>query len=292
MNIYEKKTSLLIVLITYVLTVILTINITTKINFNNEWLMILFAHSIATIGIYISSIIFNNSSMYDPFWSVAPIPIVLYLGYFSNNLQLDLLGLSLVVCVVLFWAIRLTHNWIMVWGGLNEEDFRYIDLKKGNLLKKEFVNFFGIHFIPTLQVNVSLLPIYFVFTGDVIYYDWIFVGSLISILAVILQIISDKQMRDFKKDVLNKNKIMNLGFWKYSRHPNYLGEVMFWIGLYVMALSVNDIPSWLILSPISMLVLFVFISCPMMDERSLNKRPGYKDYMKKTSQILLLPSSK
>ncbi|MFL2721979.1 MAG: DUF1295 domain-containing protein [Gammaproteobacteria bacterium] len=292
MNIYEKKTSLLIVLITYVLTVILTINITTKINFNNEWLMILFAHSIATIGIYISSIIFNNSSMYDPFWSVAPIPIVLYLGYFSNNLQLDLLGLSLVVCVVLFWAIRLTHNWIMVWGGLNEEDFRYIDLKKGNLLKKEFVNFFGIHFIPTLQVNVSLLPIYFVFTGDVIYYDWIFVGSLISILAVILQIISDKQMRDFKKDVLNKNKIMNLGFWKYSRHPNYLGEVMFWIGLYVMALSVNDIPSWLILSPISMLVLFVFISCPMMDERSLNKRPGYKDYMKKTSQLLLLPSSK
>lgn len=292
MNIYEKKTSLLIVLITYVLTVILTINITTKINFNNEWLMILFAHSIATIGIYISSIIFNNSSMYDPFWSVAPIPIVLYLGYFSNNLQLDLLGLSLVVCVVLFWAIRLTHNWIMVWGGLNEEDFRYIDLKKGNLLKKEFVNFFGIHFIPTLQVNVSLLPIYFVFTGDVIYYNWIFVGSLISILAVVLQIISDKQMRDFKKDVLNKNKIMNLGFWKYSRHPNYLGEVMFWIGLYVMALSVNDIPSWLILSPISMLVLFVFISCPMMDERSLNKRPGYKDYMKKTSQILLLPSSK
>lgn len=292
MNIYEKKTSLLIVLITYVLTVILAINITTKINFNNEWLMILFANSIATIGIYISSIIFNNSSMYDPFWSVSPIPIVLYLGYFSNNLQLDLLGLSLVVCVVLFWAIRLTHNWIMVWGGLNEEDFRYIDLKKGNLLKKEFVNFFGIHFIPTLQVNVSLLPIYFVFTGDVIYYDWIFVGSLISILAVILQIISDKQMRDFKKDVLNKNKIMNLGFWKYSRHPNYLGEVMFWIGLYVMALSVNDIPSWLILSPISMLVLFVFISCPMMDERSLNKRPGYKDYMKKTSQLLLLPPSK
>ena len=254
--------------------------------------MILFAHSLATIGIYISSLIFNNSSMYDPFWSVAPIPIIIYLAYFSNNLVLNDLYTSLVVFVVLFWAVRLTHNWTMVWGGLKEEDFRYIDLKHGNLLKKEFVNFFGIHFIPTLQVNVSLLPIYFVFTGDVIYYDWIFVGSLISILAVILQIISDKQMRDFKKDVLNKNKIMNLGLWKYSRHPNYLGEVMFWFGLYVMALSVNDIPSWLILSPISMLVLFVFISCPMMDERSLKKRPGYKEYMKKTSQLLLLPSSR
>jgi len=292
MNIYKKENSLFIVLITYILTIIFTICITSTIDFNNEWMMILFAHSLATIGIYISSLIFNNSSMYDPFWSVAPIPIIIYLAYFSNNLVLNDLYTSLVVFVVLFWAVRLTHNWIMVWGGLNEEDFRYIDLKNGNLLKKEFVNFFGIHFIPTLQVNVSLLPIYFVFTGDVIYYDWIFVGSLISILAVILQIISDKQMRDFKKDVLNKNKIMNLGLWKYSRHPNYLGEVMFWFGLYVMALSVNDIPSWLILSPISMLVLFVFISCPMMDERSLKKRPGYKEYMKKTSQLLLLPSSR
>ena len=292
MNIYKKENSLFIVLITYILTIIFTICITSTIDFNNEWMMILFAHSLATIGIYISSLIFNNSIMYDPFWSVAPIPIIIYLAYFSNNLVLNDLYTSLVVFVVLFWAVRLTHNWIIVWGGLNEEDFRYIDLKNGNLLKKEFVNFFGIHFIPTLQVNVSLLPIYFVFTGDVIYYDWIFVGSLISILAVILQIISDKQMRDFKKDVLNKNKIMNLGLWKYSRHPNYLGEVMFWFGLYVMALSVNDIPSWLILSPISMLVLFVFISCPMMDERSLKKRPGYKEYMKKTSQLLLLPSSR
>ena len=67
----------------------------------------------------------------------------------------------------------------------------------------------------------------------------------ISICAVILQIIADKQMRDFKKNILNKNKIMNLGLWKYSRHPNYLGEVMFWIGLYVIALSVDDLPFWL-----------------------------------------------
>ena len=180
----------------------------------------------------------------------------------------------------------------MVWGGLKEEDFRYIDLKQGNLLKKEIINFFGIHYIPTLQVNVSLLPIYFVLTKTVTNYSWILIGATISICAVILQIISDKQMRDFKKNISNKAKIMNLGLWKYSRHPNYLGEVMFWIGLYVMALSVNDIPAWLILSPLSMVVLFVFISCPMMDERSLKKRPGYKEYMDKTSQLLILPFSR
>ena len=292
MNIYKKENSLFVVLITYILTIILTICITSTIGFNNEWMMILFAHSVATIGIYISSLIFNNSSMYDPFWSVAPIPIIIYLAYFSNNLVLNDLYTSLIVFVVLFWAVRLTHNWTMVWGGLKEEDFRYVDLKQGNLLKKEIVNFFGIHYIPTLQVNVSLLPLYFVFNESVINYNWVLIGAAISICAVILQIISDKQMRDFKKNILNKDKIMNLGLWKYSRHPNYLGEVMFWIGLYVMALSVNDIPAWLILSPLSMVILFVFISCPMMDERSLKKRPGYKEYMDKTSQLLLLPISR
>ena len=292
MNIYKKENSLFVVLITYILTIILTICITSKIGFNNEWMMILFAHSVATIGIYISSLIFNNSSMYDPFWSVAPIPIIIYLAYFSNNLVLNDLYTSLIVFVVLFWAVRLTHNWTMVWGGLKEEDFRYVDLKQGNLLKKEIVNFFGIHYIPTLQVNVSLLPLYFVFNENVINYNWIIIGAIISICAVILQIVADKQMRDFKKNILNKNKIMNLGLWKYSRHPNYLGEVMFWIGLYVIALSVENLPFWLFLAPLSMLVLFVFISCPMMDERSLKKRPGYKEYMDKTSQLLLLPISR
>ena len=292
MNIYKKENSLFVVLMTYILTIILSICITSTIDFNNEWMMILFAHSVATIGIYISSLILNNSSMYDPFWSVAPIPIIIYLAYFSNNLVLNDLYTSLIVFVVLFWAVRLTHNWTMVWGGLKEEDFRYVDLKQGNFLKKEIVNFFGIHYIPTLQVNVSLLPLYFVFNESVINYNWILIGASISICAVILQIIADKQMRDFKKNILNKNKIMNLGLWKYSRHPNYLGEVMFWIGLYVIALSVENLPFWLFLAPLSMFVLFVFISCPMMDERSLKKRPGYKEYMNKTSQLLILPFSR
>ena len=183
MNIYKKENSLFIVLLSYIVTIILSIIITKGFNFNNEWIMLLFAHSIATIGIYISSLIFKNSSMYDPFWSVAPIPIIIYLAYFSNNLLLPNFYVSLVVFVILFWAIRLTHNWTMVWGGLKEEDFRYIDLKQGNLLKKEIVNFFGIHYIPTLQVNVSLLPIYFIFINIPQNIFWLLFGSFVSFIA-------------------------------------------------------------------------------------------------------------
>ena len=103
----------------------------------------------------------------------------------------------------------------------------------------------------------------------------------------IIETIADEQMRLFRKDAKNDGVTMNRGLWKYSRHPNYFGEVMFWVGLYLMAfLSINT-PVWLILSPISMLILFIFISCPLMDNRSLKKRRDYKNYMANNSQLFI-----
>jgi steroid 5-alpha reductase family enzyme len=94
-------------------------------------------------------------------------------------------------------------------------------------------------------------------------------------------------MREFRKDDLNKGKTMNKGLWRLSRHPNYFGEVMFWVGLYLMAILTVETPLWLLVSPVSMLMLFVFISCPMMDNRSLKNRDDYKDYMDRTPQLFL-----
>ena len=80
---------------------------------------------------------------------------------------------------------------------------------------------------------------------------------------------------------------MKYGLWKYSRHPNYLGEVSFWFGIYIFALASELASLWLLACPSVMLALFVFISCPMMDNRSLKKRPDYKEYMDKTPQLIM-----
>ena len=108
-------------------------------------------------------------------------------------------------------------------------------------------------------------------------------------MAVVLETVSDEQMRDFRNNPNNKGKTMKYKLWKYSRHPNYLGEICFWFGIYFMGLSSNLAPIWIIICPLSMLALFIFASCPMMDERSLKNRKDYKEYMEKTSQLLLLP---
>ncbi|GIS76424.1 MAG: hypothetical protein CM1200mP12_21430 [Gammaproteobacteria bacterium] len=63
-----------------------------------------------------------------------------------------------------------------------------------------------------------------------------------------------------------------------SRHPNYLGEVLFWWGLYLMTLSVNLNFWWLFICPLSMTLMFTLVTCSMMDNRSLLNRPDYSTY--------------
>ncbi len=253
---------------------------------NFIWLKITIWHVNATILIYLGSVLLKNSSLYDPFWSVAPVPIVLYLSIQSEN---SILLKMLVVFPILLWAARLTRNWVISWEGFEHEDFRYIDLKNTNKYKAEFNNFFGIHLFPTFIVNICLYPLVYIFINDVDVNIYLYISSIITFLAVILEAVADEQMRKFRSDPKNKGKTMKYKLWRYSRHPNYLGEIGFWFGIYFMGISSGFAPLWLIVCPLAMLLLFVLVSCPMMDQRSLKNRPNYREYMDNTSQLMLLP---
>ena len=277
-----KKGSLTLVFIYYVISFYLAYIFTKTIDLNG-WSLLLVWHITATIIIFLFSKIHNNSSIYDPFWHVAPIPIVFYIASHSS---LSIFHQSLVLSAFLFWALRLTYNWFLNWTNLDHEDFRYIDLKNNNKLLAFVNDLFGIHLIPTLIVNASLYPIFIALTSDNLN-NLVYVGFILIIIAVVVQYIADSQMRDFRKDQNNLGKTMKYGLWKYSRHPNYLGEVSFWFGLYIFAVASGSTSIWLLACPMVMLALFVFISCPMMDNRSLMKRSDYKEYMDKTPQLIM-----
>ena len=277
-----KKGSLLLVFVYYLLSFFVAYIFTT--NFDLEgWSLIFTWHISATLIIFIFSRIHKNSSIYDPFWHLAPIPIVFYT---ANQSSLPTLEVNLVLTAFLFWALRLTYNWYLNWNNLDHEDFRYVDLKNNNKFMAFINDLFGIHLIPTLIVNVSLYPIYVALTSDSLN-ELVYLGFIIIIIAVVIQYISDDQMRKFRKDKSNLGKTMKYGLWKYSRHPNYLGEVSFWFGIYIFALASGSSSMWLLACPIVMLGLFIFISCPMMDNRSLVRRSDYKEYMDKTPQLFM-----
>ena len=281
----DKRISQLLCLSIYIVSFYLAyIVLPESINF--IWLKITIWHVNATILIYLGSVLLKNSSLYDPFWSVAPVPIVLYLSIQSEN---SILLKMLVVFPILLWAARLTRNWVISWEGFEHEDFRYIDLKNTNKYKAEFNNFFGIHLFPTFIVNICLYPLVYIFINDVDVNIYLYISSIFTFLAVILEAVADEQMRKFRSDPKNKGKTMKYKLWRYSRHPNYLGEIGFWFGIYFMGISSGFAPLWLIVCPLAMLLLFVLVSCPMMDQRSLKNRPNYREYMDNTSQLMLLP---
>ncbi len=278
----SKKGSLTLVFFYYVISFYLAYLVTMNVDLDG-WLLILVWHITATLIIFLFSNIHKNSSIYDPFWHVAPIPIVFYIADQSSLTNLEI---NLVLSAFLFWALRLTYNWFLNWSNLNHEDFRYINLKNNNKFFAFINDLFGIHLIPTLIVNISLYPIYVALTSNNLN-NLVYIGFILIIVAVTIQYISDTQMRDFRKDVNNLGKTMKHGLWKYSRHPNYFGEVSFWFGIYIFALASGSSAIWLLACPILMLALFVFISCPMMDNRSLIKRSDYKDYMDRTPQLFM-----
>ena len=284
-----KKISIFLVICWYLLSYFISVLFLEQISIiENIWIRILIAHIAATVVIYVGSLVHNNSSLYDPFWSIAPIPITVYLFFMSGRSNITLLNKLFITFPIFIWSLRLTRNWVISWDGFSHEDFRYMNLKKGNKIKLEFINFTGIHLIPTLQVNLSLLPLYFLFNSSQLNETnyLLMLASVITLIAVAIETIADEQMRSFRKDRSNSGTTMTKGLWYYSRHPNYFGEIMFWIGIYLMALFTIKTPVWLLIAPVSMVMLFVFISCPMMDARSLQRRHDYQSYMALTSSLI------
>ena len=283
----KKAKSLFITAVVYVIALVVAVVGSYQFLGLHQWLLVLIGHLFATVVVFIASQLYKNSSLYDPFWSVAPIPIAIYVAFWPESSDVNIEKVILILIPFMFWALRLTANWMRDWVGLEHEDFRYIDLKK-----KPFallIDLFGIHIYPTLQVNLSLFPIYIALSvttneANILLY----LASLFTILAVGIELIADEQMRKFRRNEVNKNKTMQEGLWAYSRHPNYLGEILFWWGLYLMTISLDSSYWYLFICPLIMNLMFSLITCKMMDNRSLERRPDYAEYMKATRQLLIL----
>lgn len=229
----------------------------------------LYADLAATLIVFVFSRLYKNSSIYDPYWSVAPI-LILAFWLINFGKSFSDFREMLIFILVFWWGSRLTWNWILRWNGLKDEDFRYVDLKKSKGIIAFTLDFMGIHFFPTLIVFVGLLPVYHVIADKTTSFNYIDVLAVIlTVVAILIETIADNQLREFKRN--NNSGRLRTGLWKYVKYPNYLGENLFWWGLFLFALAASADNWSLIFAPISMNLLFIFISIPMMKKR-LSKR--------------------
>ena len=105
----------------------------------------------------------------------------------------------------------------------------------------------------------------------------------------VLETVADQQMRAFARTKA-PGDIMDRGVWAWSRHPNYLGELGFWWGLFLFGVAADPAAWWWTLSgPLAMTCMFLFASIPLLDGRSVERRPGYAEYMQRVPALLPFP---
>jgi steroid 5-alpha reductase family enzyme len=246
----------------------------------------LWADLAATLAVFAVSMAVGNSSLYDPYWSVAPPVIVIAWAVWAGALT----GRQvLLIVLVLIWAARLTANWALSWRGLGHEDWRYVQIRdqtRGRL-PWWLVSLTGIQVMPTLVVFAGLLPVWPAVTVIGAPLGLLDVAAaVVTATAIAVEAIADHQLRRFARDPANRATIVDRGLWRYSRHPNYLGEIGFWCGMWLFALAAAPDWWWTVAGPVAMVLLFAFVSVPMMDRRSLERRPAYAEHMRRVPALL------
>ena len=147
------------------------------------WLALLIADVAATAVVFVFSLIFNNASVYDPYWSVQPLVIVVA---FATTQIMTPIKILLIIAISL-WSLRLTANWAYTFKGMEHQDWRYTMLKDKTDSFYPVVNFLGIHLVPTLIVYACVLPVVYVFKSEAFGNVYAYMFVAISIIAVCLQ---------------------------------------------------------------------------------------------------------
>jgi steroid 5-alpha reductase family enzyme len=239
----------------------------------------------STAVTFVAAVHADNGSVFDPWWSILPPFAALWLTGMSEAESLTPRQVA-VHAVMWFWGIRLTINWIVGWPGLQHEDWRYVRLAEVWPTPKWVVRLLAVEGAPTIFVWLGCLPLYPALTMGDASFGWIDgLALFIGLGAVGLELAADEQMRIFAR-TKQRGDLMDQGLWGLSRHPNYLGEVSFWVSMWLFAVAAAPGEWWVVIGPITMIVLFVAGSIPLIEKRSRDRRPEWAGYESRVPALL------
>ncbi len=242
----------------------------------------------ATAVTYAATLYLDNGSVFDPWWSVLPPFVALFFTGLSEQPHLTARQAA-VHAVVWFWGVRLTFNWARGWPGLEHEDWRYRDLYASGLLPRWAVRLLAVELFPTLIVAVGCISLYPALALGGPGFNLLDVLALtVGVGATAIELAADEQLHSFAR-TKQPGQLLDWGLWRYSRHPNYFGEIGFWVSLWLFGLSAAPAYWWTAIGPVAMICMFVFASIPMLDRRSAERRPGFEAYARRTSALIPRP---
>ena len=284
----SKNRSLLLCLVVYLTAAVAAILCIRVLHGGHPLFVALIADVTATVAVFAFSVLLDNSSLYDPYWSVAPPLVALY--WLSARGIPDAVSVRSLVAggLVLAWAFRLTFNWSRQWQGLGHEDWRYRAFRERFTSLYWPVSFLGIHLFPTLIVFLGCLSLYSVMAPGAARPLSLLdlAAAAVTITAITIEAVADRQLHEFKREPSEPGRILNRGLWARCRHPNYLGEMLFWWGLYLFGLAADPARWWFILGPLAVSTLFLGISVPMMDRHLQQRKAGYAEHVERVPALI------
>jgi steroid 5-alpha reductase family enzyme len=237
-----------------------------------------------TLMIFIISTWYRNSSVYDAYWSVIPFYFVIWwllaYGLFLSGPQIIALGL------ISLWSWRLTLNWARSWHGMGHEDWRYVELAATSGRFYPLVNFLGIHLFPTLMVFACIWPIFYIFISPLSSPPMMYAGLAIGLLGVVMEHLADNTLFAFRRNSAHSGKVLDKGLWGICRHPNYAGEMLFWLGIAFIGRGYGA-PWYTLGGVVALWAMFILVTIPMKEKRMAQRYPAYAEYRQRTP--LLLP---
>lgn len=254
---------------------------------SNHHLLVGFSSVVAFMTVlWVISLIVKDASIVDIFWG--PSFVVLGSSLIISMDQIYSERSLFILFLVSLWAIRLaSHIGFRNIG--HGEDFRYVEWRNEGGKNYWLLSFFRVFLLQGGLCTLVGVSIYFGYLNEKpLSFVETIISSSIFFVGLAWESISDLQLKAFKKNPKNKGKICKTGLWKYSRHPNYFGDLMCWIGLSTFTISSMDTLS-IVLSacgPLIMGLIFYKITGPMMDELMIKSRPEYKQHIKESNMLL------
>jgi steroid 5-alpha reductase family enzyme len=237
------------------------------------------------LTLWLLSLRLRDVSIVDPAWP-AGFVIVAWIAYALGN------GCdgrrTLIAALVSLWGARLAAYLLARRQRERGEDPRYTAMRERRGASFPLVSLASVFLLQGALIFIVSLPVQGAAPRpDALgVLDW--AGTAVWALGIFFEAVGDQQLARFKADVANRRKIMDRGLWRYTRHPNYFGDFAVWWGIYLVALSTGG-AWWTIAGPLVMSTLLLRVSGRDLLEARMRDRPGYADYVARTSSFFPLP---
>ena len=234
--------------------------------------------------LWLISIKMRDASIADIWWGPG-FALIAWIAW--TQADTPTLRMTLICAVLTLWGLRLST--FMARRNLGHGEDRRYQAMRGDSPHFWWISLFQVFFLQgALQVLVAL-PVFAAAYSQTTLNIWDFLGLTIAMCGVFIEALADRQLKQFKAKPNNRDQVMNQGLWGYSRHPNYFGNAVLWLGVGMVGIASGG-PLWSVAGPIIMWFLLLKVSgVSMLESTITERRPQYRQYMNEVSAFIPWP---